>query len=364
MFALAPLSVWRRAHRDGGGADPGCRGRLAAVLLASAVTAPARLAERVLYGRRVRKTSFEPPLIILGYGRSGTTHLHNLLTRDPRHGSVTTLQCVAPTFFLLARALPQGLLGRMMPARRPMDNMRVALDLPQEEEVAIANTTHMSYLHHLSFPRNAPGLYRRYVLMEGLGDDETRRWERIYRDVVRKAAIHAPGRRIVLKNTLNIARIPHLLRVFPNAAFVNIVRHPFVVHASQMNMFRKLFPMNQLQRIDREEAESNALDAYVLGMQRYLRDRSRIPDGRLVEVRFEDLEADPAAVLRTIYDRLGLGGWEAFEKPLREYLGTLKGYRKNCFEFDAATRDRLAAELGFALDEWNYDPAGPAEARS
>lgn len=358
-FAMSPFSAWVRLLRENGRGDAGYRGRLAGVLLASAAAAPLRLAERAVYGRRVRRTDIDPPpLMILGYGRSGTTHLHNLLAQDPGHGSVTTLQCIAPTFFLLARAAPRSLLAGLVPSTRPMDNMRVALDLPQEEEVALANATHMSFLHHLSFPRNAARLHRRYALMEGLDDREMRRWERTYLDIVRKAAFHAPGRRIVLKSPSNLARIPHVLRIFPEARFVNIVRNPFAVYSSLANMFRKLIPIHQLQDVEWDEVERLIVDTYRTNMKRYLLDRSLIPRNRLVEMRFEDLESAPAAELRRVYDSLELDGWDAAEKPVKAYLDTLEGYRKNRFRMDAATAERVSAEWGFALDEWGYDPSG------
>ena len=89
--------------------------------------------------------------------------------------------------------------------------MRVALDLPQEEVVAIANSTHLSFLHHLSFPRHAMRLHRRYALMEGLDIRARASWEQACPGIVRKAAFHARGRRVVLKSPTNLARIPQAL---------------------------------------------------------------------------------------------------------------------------------------------------------
>ncbi|MDE0027883.1 MAG: hypothetical protein OXU42_00565, partial [Deltaproteobacteria bacterium] len=51
-FAMSPFSAWVRLLRENGRCDAGYGGRLAWVLLASAAAAPARLAERAVYGRR------------------------------------------------------------------------------------------------------------------------------------------------------------------------------------------------------------------------------------------------------------------------------------------------------------------------
>ena len=353
-FALAPLATWLRLLCENGGGDAGFRGRLTGVLLTSIVASPARLIERVVWGRRVRGTAIRAPLMILGYGRSGTTHLHNLLAQDPRHASVTTLQCIAPTLFLLASALPRGCLRGLVPATRPMDNVRVALDLPQEEEVAIANVTHMSFLHHLSFPRNARRLHQRYALMEGLDNKERAHWEQAYLGIVRKAAFHARGRRVVLKSPTNLARIPHVLRIFPEARFVNIVRNPYTVYLSLVNMFRKLIPQHQLQEIAWDDVEQSIVHAYQANMKRYIRDRSLISADRLVEIRFEDLETAPIDVLQQVYERLELGGWDAARQPVTKYLGTLRDYRKNRFDLDTDSANRVSAQWAFALDEWGY----------
>ena len=353
-FSLAPFAAWMRLLRENGLGDAPYRARLAILLLTSIAASPARLVERIVWGRRVDRTPIKAPLMILGYGRSGTTHLHNLLAQDPDHASVTTLQCIAPTFFLLASTLPRGSLNGLVPATRPMDNVRIALDLPQEEVVAVANTTHMSYLHHLSFPRNAERLHRRYALMDGLDDRERRHWEQAYLGIVRKATFHGNGRRVVLKSPTNLARIPHVLRIFPGARFVNIVRNPYTVYLSLVNMFRKLVPQHQVQDIEWDAMERSIVHAYQGNMKRYLRDRSLISPDRLVEIRFEDLESEPIPVLRHVYEKLELGGWDAARSSMSEYLDTLGSYEKNRFDVDAAAVRRVNAEWKFALDEWGY----------
>ncbi len=356
---MAPAGVWIRLLRENGGADRAYLGRLCGILLATALAGPLRVLERAVYAARVRRAEVAPPLMILGYGRSGTTHLHNLLAQDPNHGSVTTLQCIVPTFFLLADALPRGLLNGLAPATRPMDNVRVALDLPQEEELAIANSTHLSFLHHLSFPRRTRRLHRRYARMEGLDERELAEWARVYRAIARKAAFRSRRRRLVLKSPSNLVRLGHVLGVFPEARFVHIVRNPYTVYASLVNMYRKLMPAHQLQAVGWAEVERGIVRAYRSNMRRYLGDRALIPPGRLVEMRFEDLEADPVGELRRVYGGLGLEGWAAAKPAAERYLESLRGYRKNRFELDSETVARVESQWAFALDEWGYAPPEP-----
>ncbi len=46
-----------------------------------------RLVENFRHGAEVAKTTIPPPLFVLGMWRSGTTHLHNLLTKASRSRS-------------------------------------------------------------------------------------------------------------------------------------------------------------------------------------------------------------------------------------------------------------------------------------
>ncbi|HYO24916.1 MAG TPA: sulfotransferase, partial [Lacipirellulaceae bacterium] len=91
--------------------------------------------ERVAYGRRIDATELaEPPLFILGHWRAGTTFLHELLIRDPRHTYPTTYQCFAPSHFVLSERYVTPYTRVFVPERRPMDNMAAGWDRPREDE--------------------------------------------------------------------------------------------------------------------------------------------------------------------------------------------------------------------------------------
>ena len=358
LCAFAPLGVWARLILENGVAWP-YWGKLARILMASAATLPLRVAETALYSRIVARTEIrEPPLFVLGFARTGTTHLHNLLSQDPNLGYVTTFQAAAPKWFLLGRGKIQSVMAQGMGVtNRPMDNMRMALDLPQEEEAALANSTHLSFLHYLSFPRKAPEYLGRYVLLgdgSGLAQAELRRWEKEYLEIVRKATIHWSGRRLVLKTPVNQGRIPSLLRMFPDAKFVHIVRDPFVIFQSMLHMHKKVLPQFQLQEFDWRAVEKFIVDSFVATMERFMEDSQAIPDGNLVEVKFEHLERDPVGELGKIYSGLRLPGWDAARESVETYLATLGVYTKNQYELSDKAAELVREHWGFALDRWKY----------
>ena len=360
-FSLAPLSVWLHLIRANGGVARKHRGRLATVLLASALTLPLRLVESLRYGRLVDNTTLtKPPLIILGYGRTGTTHLHNLLVQDHNHASVTTLQALCPSAYLTVRHWNwlRRAVARNMPATRPMDNVAVSLDAPQEEELALACSCHMSYIHSLTFPDLSSTFFGKYSLLRGVSSQELAQWEQAYMEVVRKATAAADGRRIVLKSPTNLGKIAHMLRLFPEAKFVNIMRNPYVVYPSLLRMRRTLAPVFQLAASDWSEIERTVRRDYAAVMRQYLRDRALIPTGNFTEVLFEDLVADPMSEMARIYSDLALPDWKQARQHMEAYLQTVSNYRQNRYRIDQSVIDVVDRDWGFVLDHWNYSPPG------
>ena len=371
--SFAPLSVWARLVFENRGIARPWWGRAARILALSALAAPLRGAERLTYAGRVNAVVLEPPpLFILGFARSGTTHLQNLITQDARFGYFTTWQGAMSPFALIGRGRLKRLMEKGMAKAgggraqtRPMDDVTISLDSPHEEDLALANESHMSFVHQLSFPQRTMQLLDKYVMMGtradgepsgGLSPRELSRWERTYLNVLRKASLLADGKPLVLRNTVNTGRVEHLLRLFPHAKFIHIVRNPYTLYPSLLHLYRTLLPLYQLDRYDREEMERLSVDIYRQVMTKYLRDRARIPPGQLAEVRYEDLERDPLGALARLYRELDLPDWNEARPRVDAYLQTLSRYRKNSFSMDRAALDRVTEHWGFAVDAWGYEP--------
>ena len=56
-----------------------------------------KLIQDIVFGKRIRACVLDaPPIFIIGHWRTGTTHLHELLTLDDQFAAPTTLECFAP----------------------------------------------------------------------------------------------------------------------------------------------------------------------------------------------------------------------------------------------------------------------------
>jgi hypothetical protein len=355
MAQFLPYSAARQLVREHE-VDPRYEKRARSWLIFSAMTEPLRWYEKLRWGRRVRSTRLEEaPLFLLGFGRSGTTHLHNLMWQDSRFGGVTNYQASMHSVALMGRSWLPRLLAGQMPKTRPMDNVAVALDGPQEEEMAMMNATHHAPLHVTSFPREAPGLYDRYVTELGRDAEATEGWKKAYLEVLQKATLLSEGKRLVLKTPPNTGRVGVLLEMFPDARFVNIVRNPYPVYQSMRNMYRKTLPPAVLQEIDWDAIDAWIIHAYQVQMQKYLDQRELIPEGHLIEIRYEDLDEQPMETLGKIYGALDLGEFDVQKPRLERYLDSLANYEKNSFDFPPDVIETVNANWGFAFDAFGYE---------
>jgi hypothetical protein len=173
--------------------------------------------------------------------------------------------------------------------------------------------------------------------------------------LLRKATLTNGGKRLVVKNCANTARIETLLELFPDAKFIHIHRNPYHVFLSTLHLYKTALPRSQLQNIKSSQIESTILSFYSRLMQRFLADRSLIPAGNLVEIRFEDLEPSPLAQLSYVYESLDLPGFSDAEPNFRSYIDSVSDYKKNTYEMDRSVIDKVNQHWRVAFDQWEYD---------
>lgn len=87
----------------------------------------------------------------------------------------------------------------------------------------------------------------------------------------------------------------------------------------------------------------------------YLSQRTLVPAGQLHEVSFEDLEREPLAVVREIYEALSLPEFGSVEPALQAYVASLAQYRKNVHPpLDPKLRRRIAESWPPCFEQWDY----------
>ena len=332
--------------------------KLGLITVFSTINVVLWVAETLVFGWAVRRTRVDPrPLIVLGHWRSGTTWLHELLGLDPQFGSPSTYQVMAPSHFLISHWWVTRLLYWMLPSRRPMDNMPMGWDRPQEDEFALCNLGEASPYLTIAFP-NRPPAYDEYLTLEGLSGVERRRWKRRLDHFLRKVT-YAVGKRLIIKSPPHTARIDVLLEMYPEARFVHIVRDPYVLFPSTVHLWRRLYETHGLQTPNYAGLEERVLRTFTRMFEKFERDRDLIPAGRLVELRYEDLVQDPEARMREIYERLDLGDFDEVRDAVRRYIADQADYRTNHYELSERQRAAVTRHWGPFFEKYGYSRGEP-----
>ena len=329
-------------------------GKVPFLTLSSAVTSLCRPVEQAMYGTQVRNVQPDPPVFILGCWRSGTTHLHNLLTVDDQFASPSMFQTMYPHTFLMSEAWLRPLLDLMTPSKRFMDNMHQGLREPHEDEMALAIMSLRSNMLSWAFPRNETR-YDRFLDFHDVSQHDREVWKRCLELFVRKVTVRT-GRQLVLKSPNHTARIQLLRELYPAARFLNIRRHPYDVFRSMCHMASKVQPVWGLQTMDPADIPEMVINTYKRLYDAYLEQKVSVPEGHLHEIAYEDLVARPVDVLEQAYGALGLDGFEAAKPQLESYVAEQSSYQRNRHaELPDDDVERLKREWGRYFEALGYD---------
>jgi omega-hydroxy-beta-dihydromenaquinone-9 sulfotransferase len=309
--------------------------------------------ERRKYEAAFKDVVIEPPLFILGHWRSGTTYLHELISKDDRLGYPNSYQVSFPHTFLCTEERDARRLSFFVPRHRPMDAMALTLASPQEDEFALCASSLKSPCMAWVFPRQKEK-FEKFLTFRAAEKTEIDEWGAAFIHFLKKVQWRC-RRPLVLKSPPHTARIRLLLALFPEARFVHIHRDPYAVFQSSRRTFRILFDWHGLQRPPLGDLDDWVLRQYKQLYEAFFEERDLIPNGRFHEVAFERLEQDPAGEVRRLYEALNLGGFDTFEPKLQSYVDSLSGYRKNSLPgLSRELRERIGREWKAAFDEWGY----------
>lgn len=305
----------------------------------------------VAWLRRVRPP-MPAPVFILGHWRSGTTHLYNLLSRDPAFGIITPFATGLPWDLLGLSAVLRPLLERALPEHRFIDNIPVTPDSPQEDEIALANMSPLSFYHGLYFPSRFQENFDRGIFFDHCSPAEIAAWRRRFVYFLEKVSLDQGGRRLLIKNPVHTARVALLREIWPEAKFIHIHRDPRLVFVSMLNFYEKLFAQFALQRSDQVDAAAVVLETYPRMMTALLDQTAGLPADVFVELAFEGFERDPLGEAERIYRTLDLPGFAAARPRFAAYLDSVRRYEKNRYRLPADTLERVERAWAPFIARW------------
>lgn len=368
-MALAPLDVWvRLLFRPLARIGPKYWLRLFALLLSSTAATVVTLPERVgfwLWNKvfPVRREKLPGPVFVLGYYRSGTTHLHYLLECDPQMYTPNWVQMLAPQGFVGSWTFLRLFLIPFMSGQRPMDAMDVGPEFAAEDHFGVNNWSLTSTLPGKSVLPQAAAFYGRFNTLVGVTREERTRWNACQWGLIAKLSLLAGRRRLLLKSPSHTAHVPALLELLagvPDAKFIHITRTPDKVLRSNVWMHKVFQRIWNLQdATPQTELEEQLAAEYLETEQSYLAARKLIPPGALAEMRLQDLHADPVHEMQRVYRELGLEWTPEFERNMLAYLDATRDFRPATHEeWTAEQQARLGPLL--APLEAAFDHRTPA----
>lgn len=330
--------------------------RMLYAMTISSLMIPLRIREHLQFDTAIKKTEIpNQPVFILGHWRSGTTYLHNILSLDTSLGYFSTFHASLPGVFLGNEPLINSFVAKSLPKKRPMDDVPMGPALPQEDEFALAAVSLHSANHGLCFPSNASN-YNRFVFMDDVPQTVRNEWKAIYRYLIQKETLYSKGKRLVLKNPANTARVNLLLEMFPDAKFIHIYRNPYHVFRSMMKLILSIVPYICLQQPPTVSVvEDQVLQVYKQMYIKYLNERGNIPQKNLIEIRYEDFIQRPLEHVKDIYARLELDGYQALENKFKDYIASQEHMKKQLYTLDEPLKEKIYSEWKFAFEAFHYE---------
>lgn len=288
-------------------------------------------------------------VFVIGYWRSGTTLLHELLCCDQRFGYPTTWACFNPHHFRIASA-PSATVST-----RPMDGMVLHQGSPQEDEFALLARGARSPYEALI----APGHLAAALTLgdpRDLPPDQEAAWREVFCGLLTDIAAAAGHRPLVLKSPTHSYRVATIRQLFPDARFVLMVRNPFEVFESAVRMWTSLFRLYALSPIPDEDNIRHAVLADRLTLEAKMNAGLQgLSPRQLIVVRFEDLRSEPLAVLEEIYGRLDLPDFAQARPAVLAELAARGGYTPAATQPSEFWKSRLAQEWRSLFDTYGYD---------
>jgi len=351
----ADLGTLIGALRAQGGVPARCWPHVGAFVASALARRPFAALDRRRMQGTDPETVLQPPVFIVGYWRSGTTHLHNLLGCSPEFGIITPLASGLPKELLTLGTWLEPVLERALPEDRGVDDVAVRPQSPQEDEIPVANLQPLSVFHALYFPRQFRRNFERGVFFAHATEQEVEQWANCVRYFLAKVAMHQDTQPLLVKNPVYTARVGQLRKLWPEARFIHIYRNPYTVYRSTTHYFKKMLSKLALQAYDTGDVEPVVLDSYPRMLDRLYRATDDLPDDQFAEVRFEDLEDRPLEEVERLYHQLDLPGWRQARPRTKRYLARVADYSKNKYTYGAEVRATVQDAWGRFVNRWEYE---------
>jgi hypothetical protein len=290
------------------------------------------------------------PIIICGLPRTGTTHLHNLMSADPALRSLPYWESLEPVLAerehpapgapdprLERTAVALSFLNTALPYFNRMHEMTVE---HAHEEIQLLAIDFSTMLFETTAPM--PAWRDAY-----LSRDQRPTYAYLLK-VLKVLQWLRGGTRWVLKTPQHLEQFPALVDTFPDATFVVTHRDPVSVTASMVTMIAYTARLTR-GRVDLEAMGDYWSDRLERMLRRCAEERDVLPPDRTIDVRFDQFMADDLAMVARVYDLAGQPLEDRSRKAMASFMAAHPRGRHGGVTYDVAEFGLDGAERRRAL---------------
>ena len=361
MNRLFPLPIYtflKIAYKNGG--ISGRRSKnILPWLIKTIPFEPLRWIELATQNKRIRQHTLpKDPVFILGFYRSGTSYLHQLLTKDDRFGYHSNFQMVFPDIMLSCEKWMSPafeFIFRLFKLQDTVHRVPLSFRFPGEEDVAMTTSLNPRGAQWgYFFPKKMNEYFQKYVLFENIPASEVEVWKKEFVFLLKKISLANHKKQLVLKSPPNTARIKLLLSLFPDAKFIFIHRNPYEVYVSNKRFWKVTQHVYALGGTRSVDVNSIILDTYSKMMHRYLLEKDLIPDGQLMELPYEDFIQNPVASIRKSYETLHLDDFGYCENKMTSFAALQNKFVRLNHQLPPDETKLVNEKLEPFIRQWNY----------
>jgi hypothetical protein len=308
-----------------------------------------RLEDLVRRHPEILDEPIERPLVIAGLPRTGTTHLHNLISQDPALRSLPYWESLEPVPPAGERPDAAGRDPRVARCEKALDFLHRVLPLfpamhemtaeARHEEIQLLAIEFSTMLFESSY--FVPGYAAWYKA------HDQRPAYRYLRRCLQALQWQRGPKRWVLKSPQHLEQLGPLMEVFPDARVVQTHRDPVRITASLCTMVAYSARMNA-RRVDPAALGRIWADRIEDLLRGSIEGRRHVPADQIMDVRFHEFTKDDMATVARVM--------EFADHPLSE-----QAVRSMRAFLDANPRGRHGA-IDYRLEDVGLDPRERREA--
>ncbi|HMQ24568.1 MAG TPA: sulfotransferase [Acidimicrobiales bacterium] len=264
----------------------------------------------------------EPPIVVVGLPRSGTTHLVNVLAADTRLRSLPWWEAVEPTPVLGDGPGRDGVDPRYLRGLADHEAASAVAPLTAlmhdrppwsiEEECELMDLDLCTYV--LEWHARVPAWRDHQETL-----DHERHYAFLRRELQVLSYLRGPNR-WVLKCPQHLERLGPLLATFPDATVAFTLRDPVAVLQSAITMLA-YGDRNRRVAVEPDELAAYWVDRIESLLRAGVRDAHLIPEAQRVDVEFGAFMADDLAMAERILATAGLPATDEARAQLAAYVG-------------------------------------------